>query len=457
MRDGKTLAEGSMRRTFLVVLVVLASFVGPGTTGAANREDYIVVLRDGVDLRSTLQDQVRRVKADVIFIYGHALNGYAARLTPPGVAALKKDRRVLYVFKDRPVELDAQDTPTGVMRVGAAQPRAAGPPATGLLGDSRGAGVGVAVIDTGIDLNHPDLGRVVPGANCVRRAALPNDDNGHGSHVAGTIAARDNDLGVVGVAPEATLFAVKAFNASGGGTWISIICGIDWVAANAELIRVANLSFSSHWRGTASDATCKNSNNDPMHTAICLATLAGVAFVVSAGNDAADASKYVPAGYEEVITVSALADSDGAAGGLGGPPACYPLQLDDHFATFSNFGDVVDLAAPGVCIESTTKDGGYAVMSGTSMSSPHVAGVAALYIGSHPAARPAEVRVALIATAEPGPIPGDPDASPEGVVHVSTPGPPVIGLPTLPPIDPPAPPPLPDPGPLPLPPIGGKP
>jgi subtilisin family serine protease len=442
-----------MRRTVLIVSVVLAALAGPGTIGAANREAYIVVLRDGVDLQSTVQDQVRRARVDVLFTYGHALNGYAARLAPSGVAALKRDRRVLYVVKDRPVELDAQDVPTGVRRVGAARPRAAGPLGTSLLGDSRGAGIGVAVIDTGIDLDHPDLGRVVPGANCVRRTALPDDDNGHGSHVAGTIAARDNDIGVVGVAPEATLYAVKAFNARGGGTWISVICGIDWVAAHAALIRVVNLSFSSKWSATPSDATCGNGNKDPLHTAICLSSLGGITFVVSAGNDAADAGKYVPAGYDEVITVSALADSDGAAGALGGSPACYPSQLDDHFATFSNFGDVVDIAAPGVCIESTTKDTAYAVMSGTSMAAPHAAGAAAIYMGSHPAARPADVRNALIAAAEPGPILGDPDSSPEGVLQVSTLGPPVIGRPPLPPIAPPEPPSWP----VPLPPVGGTP
>jgi subtilisin family serine protease len=447
MRDGKTLAEGSMRRTILVVLLVLAAFVGPRTVGAANREDYIVVLRNSVDLESTLRDQARRVNADVLLVYGHALNGYAARLKPSSAAALRKDRRVLYVVKDRSVELDAQNVPTGIRRVGAAGARAG----SGLLGSSPGRGVGVAVIDTGIDLDHPDLGTVVPAANCIRRAALPDDDNGHGTHVAGTIAALDNDIGVVGMVPEATLYALKAFNANGGGTWMTVICAIDWVTANAAFVRVANMSFSLKFQSTPSGATCGNGNQDPLHTAICVATLAGVTFVVSAGNDAADASKDVPAAYEEVIAVSALADSDGAPGGLGGPPACYLSQLDDHFATFSNFGDVVDLAAPGVCIESTTKDAGYAVMSGTSMSAPHVAGAAALYIGAHPAARPAEVRAALIATAEPGPIPGDPDSSPEGVVHVSTPGPPVIGVPTLPPIAPP----LPDPGPLPLPPLVG--
>jgi subtilisin family serine protease len=433
-----------MRRTFLLIFLVLAAFVRPGPAGAATSEDYIVVLRNGVELQSTLQDHVRRLNADVLQVYGHALNGYAARLTPSRAAVLRKDRRVLYLVKDRPVELAAQTTPTGISRVGAGGPHQAGP-----LGSSRGRGVGVGVIDTGIDLDHPDLGTVVPAANCVRRAALPDDDNGHGTHVAGTIAALDNDIGVVGMAPEATLYALKAFSANGNGTWITVVCAIDWVTANATLVRVVNMSFSSKFRSTPSDATCGNGNRDPLHTAICVATLAGVTFVVSAGNDAADAKKVVPAAYEEVTTVSALADSDGAAGGVGGPPLCYLSQQDDHFATFSNFGDVVDLAAPGVCIESTTKDAGYAVMSGTSMSAPHVTGAAALYVGAHAGARPAEVRAALIATAEPGPIPGDPDSSPEGVVHVSTAGPPVIGVPTLPPIAPP----LPDPGPLPLPPV----
>jgi subtilisin len=416
-----------MRRQFVLALAVLCALFGAANATAAHEESYIVVLRNGVDLQSTLKDQVRRRGLDVSQVYGHALNGYAAGMSPSDAAALKKDARVQYVVKDRAVKLAAQNIPTGVARIGASNAQVG----SNLLGTSRGRGVGVAVIDTGIDLNHPDLGTVVPGTNCIKKTQLPNDDNGHGTHVAGTIAARDNDRGVVGVAPDATLYAVKSIDAYGNGTWSTVICGIDWATANAGAIRVVNMSLTSRANATPSDALCRNQNSDPVHTAICASTLAGITYVAAAGNSSDDAGKYIPAAYDEVITVSALADSDGAPGGLGLPPSCFAGQQDDHLASFSNYGGAVDLAAPGVCIESTYMGGGYATLSGTSMAAPHVAGAAARYIGTNPLARPADVRAALIAAAEPGPIPGDPDSSAEGVVRVSVP-PPVIGLPGLP-------------------------
>jgi subtilisin family serine protease len=141
---------------------------------------------------------------------------------------------------------------------------------------------------------------------------------------------------------------------------------------------------------------------------------------VGAGNDSVDASDSLPASYDEVITVSAISDKDGQPGGLGGQLDCLPSELDDTFATFSNFGADVDISAPGACIGSTYPGGLYATDSGTSLATPLVAGAAALYIANHPGASPADVRAALISLAEPGPIPGDPDAFPEGIVNVST-------------------------------------
>jgi subtilisin family serine protease len=155
-----------------------------------------------------------------------------------------------------------------------------------------------------------------------------------------------------------------------------------------------------------------------MHTAICRSVKAGVTYAVAAGNSAADASGHTPAGYEEVITVSALSDSDGAPGGRGGPPTCRTGELDDYFASFSNFGPAIDIAAPGVCIYSTWLSSGYNTISGTSMATPHVAGGAALYIAAHPGSTPAQVKAGLQAAQEPGPIPGDPDPFKEGILHV---------------------------------------
>src|SRR5207302_9157880 len=135
---------------------------------------------------------------------------------------------------------------------------------------------GVAVIDTGIDLSHPDLSGVQNGTNCIKRYQSADDDNGHGTHVAGIIAARDNGLGVVGVAPAATLFAVKALDASGWGYWSSIICGIDWAAKNPGLVRVANMSLAGSGTTTPSNLDCTNGNADALHTAICRATKLGI-------------------------------------------------------------------------------------------------------------------------------------------------------------------------------------
>jgi subtilisin family serine protease len=236
--------------------------------------------------------------------------------------------------------------------------------------------------------------------------------------VAGTSAAVNNTEGVVGIAPEAKLWAVRVLDNRGSGSWSSVICGIDFVTskapANGGPITVANMSLG----GTGSDdGNCGLTNNDALHQAICRSVAAGVTYVVAAGNETDNAAKHVPAAYDEVITVSALSDSDGKSGGTGGAPSCRTSEKDDYFASFSNFGADVDIAAPGVCVLSTWKGGGYNTISGTSMASPHVAGVAALYIATHPGATPAQVRDALIAAQEPGPIPGDPDTFKEGVVN----------------------------------------
>ncbi|PWU24168.1 hypothetical protein C5B42_00520 [Candidatus Cerribacteria bacterium 'Amazon FNV 2010 28 9'] len=278
-----------------------------------------------------------------------------------------------------------QIVPTGVARVGQ--------DAT-----NKGTGVGVAVIDTGIDLTHPDLvGNIIANTTCVSGTTNGNDDNGHGSHVAGTIAAQDNSSGVVGVAPEAKLVAVKVLDSSGSGTWSSVICGIDWVTANAATynIKVANMSLGG---AGSSDNNCGNTNGDALHQAICTSTAAGVTYVVAAGNSGSDVSTFVPAAYNDtVITVSALADSDGKAGGLGVPTS---YGADDTFASFSNYGSGVDIGAPGVSIYSTYIGGSYATLSGTSMATPHVSGAAALYIHSHPGSKWTDVLGGLTSVAE---------------------------------------------------------
>jgi subtilisin family serine protease len=250
--------------------------------------------------------------------------------------------------------------------------------------------VDVAVIDTGIDLDHPDLNVYTAGAKNCSSGTSADDGNGHGTHVSGTIGALDNATGVVGMAPGARVWPVRVLNNRGSGTWSDIVCGIDYVTAHASQIEVANMSLG----GTGTDdGNCGRSNNDAMHTAICNAVAAGVTFVVAAGNETDDAANHVPAAYDEVITVSALADFNGLPG--GGAAATCRSDVDDTFASFSNYGADVDIIAPGVCINSTWKGGGYNTISGTSMASPHVAGGAALYKANNPGASPAQVKSAL--------------------------------------------------------------
>jgi subtilisin len=241
----------------------------------------------------------------------------------------------------------------------------------------------VAIIDTGIDVDHPDL-NVAGGRNCSTGRSF-DDGNGHGTHVAGTVAGKDDASGVVGVAPGAQVYAVRVLNNAGSGSWSSVICGIDWVTANASSlgIKVANMSLG----GTGSDdGNCGNSNNDALHRAICNSVASGVTYVVAAGNSGANLAGHVPSAYNEVLAVTAMADFNGAPG--GGAAATCRTDVDDTSADFSNFTTVGSsdeghtIAAPGVCIESTWKGGGYKTISGTSMASPHAAGTAALCIAN---------------------------------------------------------------------------
>ncbi len=323
----------------------------------------------------------QRYGAEVSHVYRAALQGYAARVPAARLDALRSDPRVAYVSADRVVSIDAQTVPTGINRID-------GELSSAVSGDGSGS-VGapaVAVIDTGSG-PHPDL-NIVGGKNCSTGKSY-NDGNGHGTHVAGTIGARDNGDGVVGVAPGVPIYSVRVLNNAGSGSWSSIVCGIDWVTANKTAlgIGVANMSLG----GSGSDSSC--TSGDALHQAICRSTAAGVTYAVAAGNESDDARNHVPAAYDEVITVSALADFNGLPG--GGAAATCRSDVDDTFADFSNFGSDVDLIAPGVCINSTWKGGGYKTISGTSMASPHVAGAAALYLSTHVGASPAAVKSAL--------------------------------------------------------------
>ena len=373
--------------TALTAPAVSAPGLAAPSVGAATAAaPYIVVLEDGADARDLAPQQADRLGFELGHVYHSALQGYSASMAPAVAAAVADLPGVRWVQPDEAVSIDAQTTPTGINRA-----NADASPTAKINGADERVNVDVAVIDTGADLTHPDLNIYKAGAkNCSIGAINANDMHGHGTHVSGTIGAIDNGAGVVGMAPGARIWPVKVLTDAGTGLNSDVICGIDYVTANSSKIEVANMSLGGDG---ADDQNCGKTNKDAMHQAICNSVAAGITYVVAAGNDSADASTSTPAAYDEVITVSALADFNGLPG--GGAPSTCRSDVDDTFANFSNYGADVDIIAPGVCILSTWMLGGYNTISGTSMASPHVAGAAALYKSTHPTASPAAVKSAL--------------------------------------------------------------
>jgi subtilisin family serine protease len=380
----RRLVIGGALAALLVSIVAVVPIAGARQSGRA--ASYIVVLKATAGSPGTLASQhASRYGARVGHVYRYALRGYSASLPSSRVAALQADPNVAAVVPDLPVHAFAQTLPTGINRID-------GELSSTVSGDGSGiVDADIAIIDSGIATGHPDL-NVAGGVNCVGGTGF-NDDNGHGTHVAGIATAADNTDGVVGVAPGARLWAVKVLNADGAGTTSQVICGIDWVTSQAGTIEVANMSLGGIglW---GSYSRC-DSRFDPMHPAICRSVAAGVTYAVAAGNSRTnlDNNNIVPAAYPEVITVSSLADFNGLPG--GGAAATCRADTDDTFSNTSNYGADVDLIAPGVCILSTYPPTGLATFSGTSMASPHVAGAAALYKANNPGATPAQVKAAL--------------------------------------------------------------
>jgi subtilisin len=375
-----------------VLLVSLFALAGSASAAGRNGNDYvvpgsyIVVLDGSANVSRQVAEHERRDGVQARRVFRTALKGYSAKLTQAQVRALRADPQVASVEPNRIVHASdtlasGESVPTGVARMGAASS------SSGTANPASSAAV--AVIDTGIDLGHPDL-NVGSGTNCVSPGSAPQDDNGHGTHVSGTIGATNAGAGVVGVAPATRVVPVKVLDSSGSGTWDQIICGINWVAAHAasDGIAVANMSLGG--LGSSLDNGACGATS-ALHQAICNATAAGVRFAVAAGNDGwafpHSTLPDVPAAYHEVITVTAYGDSDGLTGAAAAAPSCRSGEADDRYASFSNYSNnstdnAHTIAAPGVCIASTWLGGGYNTISGTSMATPHVAGATALCVSS---------------------------------------------------------------------------
>jgi subtilisin family serine protease len=379
-RSGKRAASAwfGLLLALLVSLVALA----PGSA-ATDDARYIVVLEESAgDPGAFARTQIGQSGGRLGFVYRAALSGYSATLPAGAAAALRRNPHVKAVRLDDKVVVPAVQTiPTGIKRVFASTNKA-------LQIDEKANKVvdaDVAVIDTGVDNTHPDL--KVPertycnetGGKTTCTNGTGSDTNGHGTHVAGTIAAIDNTEGVVGVAPGARIWSVKVLDPT--ATEAELVASVNWVTEQAEKIEVANMSIGCE------TLPC---SLPTMGEAITKSVEKGVVYVVAAGNNAGNAEKSTFGTNPDVITVSALADYDGIAGAKAEAlwtPSCTAEKVkekeekvgaDDTLATFSNFGKDIEIAAPGVCIYSTLPGNTYGYSSGTSMAAPHVAGAAAI-------------------------------------------------------------------------------
>lgn len=393
-----------MKTRYLSPLLILAACVDPSAPGVSPATEdasaptmavqaegdiipgaYIVVLREAPGrTRATSVASAMGVAASAMrYEYNSALNGFAAELTAREAERLARDPRVALVEPDRIAVAYATQSPVtwGLDRIDQHNL----PLSNSFTYTRNGAGVHAYIIDTGIRATHVEFtGRVGAGRDIVGNDNDPNDCNGHGTHVSGTVGGT-----TYGVAKGVTLHAVRVLNCAGSGSNSGVIAGIDWVRLNHVKPAVANMSLG----GGASSA---------IDQAVANAVGAGVTMVVAAGNSNANACNYSPARAPSAITVGATTSTDARA-------------------SYSNFGSCLDIFAPGSSITSAWRTSNTATntISGTSMASPHVAGVAALYLAGNPGASPATVANALIAAATTGVVTGAGTGSPNRLLFTN--------------------------------------
>ncbi|MGI5380820.1 S8 family peptidase [Streptomyces sp. CA-251387] len=370
------------------------TIAGPSEGAVANagapeviKDSYIVTLRANVDARSPrAKDVAKKFGARITRTYDQALNGYAVKLTKQQARRLAADPAVESVVQDQIVTASAtQPSPPswGLDRI---DQRALPLNASYTYPDGAGQGVTAYIIDTGVRITHQDFGgRASYGYDAVDGDHIAADGNGHGTHVAATVAGTSH-----GVAKKAKIVAVRVLNNNGSGTISGVIAGIDWVTQHAVKPAVANMSL-----GGGANAT--------LDTAVRNSIAAGITYAVAAGNSNSDASGFSPARVSEALTVSATTNTDARAG-------------------YSNYGSIIDLFAPGSSITSAwnSSDTATNTISGTSMATPHVAGAAALHLAANPTSAPSQVASALTLTATTGAVTSPGTGSPNRLLFVGT-------------------------------------
>jgi len=345
------------------IVIFKEKFKGIKSRGANYHANLEKVSKNGVDVLVKSKIKSRKF----IQTYASAIEGFALNLSESEAAELRKQPEI-EIYPDKFVTL-AKPTPNPV------QPPESIPYGIARVGYADYTGTHLAwIIDTGIDLNHPDLNvNTTLAKTFVLRTTTAEDDNGHGTHCAGIVAAKNNEIGVIGVAANAYVVPVKVLDKRGSGAYSTIIAGVDYVAANATDGDAANLSLGG-------------GIYDPIDQAVINLGLSGVYVAMAAGNESDDANNHSPARANglNLYTVSAC-------------------DINDNWAYFSNYGNPpIEFCAPGVNVYSTYKGDAYTTMSGTSMASPHVCGLLLLTNGN---------------VKTDGYVIGDPDGNPDPIAH----------------------------------------